>query len=98
MHFRNPKKKKCCFNFKFGNIKLDIICKYKYLGILLDENLNFKSCVETLSEAGGRALSAIIGKLLSWRTQKCSNFGNPGRYVLDNTRIQILFGNVSLLE
>lgn len=67
MHFRNPKKKKSCFNFKFGNTKLDIISKYKYLGILLDENLNFKSCVETLSEAGGRALSAIIGKFHTYK-------------------------------
>ena len=55
MHFRKPQKKKSCFNFKFGNVKLDIISNYKFLGILLDGNLNFKSGVETLSEAGGRA-------------------------------------------
>ena len=77
MHFRNPKKKKSCINFKFGNIKLDIISKYKYLGILLDENLNFKSCVETLSEAGGMAFSAIIGKFHTYKNITYNVYTKP---------------------
>ena len=35
---------------------------YKYLGIILDEHLNFNDCTQTLSDAVGRALGGIIAK------------------------------------
>ena len=45
--------------------------KYKYLGVILDEFLNFESRVQVLSEAAGRALGAVI---LKFKTLKDIGF------------------------
>ena len=38
---------------------LSIVPSYKYLGIILDDHLNFNDCTQTLSDAAGRALGCI---------------------------------------
>ena len=42
------------------NIK--IVERYKYLGVTLNENLNFRESAQELVEAGGQALGGIISK------------------------------------
>ena len=51
----------------FGGKELDIVSEYKYLGVIVDEHLSFAQCSKTLSESGGRALSAIISKLKQFK-------------------------------
>ncbi len=62
IHFRNKRCAKTAENFKLGAKTLDIVSNYKYLGIMLNEYLDYTVCAETLSGAAGRALGAVIGK------------------------------------
>ena len=62
IHFRPKRHIKSEYRFTYGNDTLTIIDKYKYLGVILDEFLNFESCVQVLSEAAGRALGPVIHK------------------------------------
>ena len=40
MHFRNKRRRKTHFNFKFDGIVLDIVNSYKYLGTVFNEHLD----------------------------------------------------------
>lgn len=62
VHFRKKRKAKTNYNFKFGNMSLNVVSQYKYLGIVLDEHLTFDECVESLSQSGFRALGGLISK------------------------------------
>ncbi len=49
-------------NLFLGNLDMEIVDKYKYLGIFLDEFLFFRCSASMLSGAAGRALGSIISK------------------------------------
>ena len=51
--------------FKIGNSCLEIVDQYKYLGIMLNHNLDVSLIQEQLAGAGSRALGTIIGKTKS---------------------------------
>ena len=74
VHFRKPRQRKSNFNFRFGAINLEIIDKYKYLGTVLDEHLNYNVTADVLAGAGGRALGAIISKFKQFRNIGYSTF------------------------
>ena len=48
------------FQFHLGNSVIEICTTYKYLGIIMDEYLNFEENARTLSSSGSRALGSII--------------------------------------
>jgi hypothetical protein len=82
VHFR----KKVCsltkFDFHLGSAELKKVDKYKYLGVILDEFLNFDSNAEVLSAAASRALGAVINKF------KCfKNAGYNTYYKLFHTNV-----------
>ena len=56
MHFRNKIKDCSNFNFHMGNQMVEYTKVYRYLG-------NFSETAEVLSQAGGRALGAMISKI-----------------------------------
>ena len=58
VHFRYHKQRRTKSHFIYGGETLDIAKEYKYLGIIIDEYLNFNTCSQTLSDSGGRALGA----------------------------------------
>ncbi len=62
VHFRN--KGIHCTNvcFKLGENVLNKVEKYKYLGITLNEYLEYDTTATILSEAPGRALGAVVAK------------------------------------
>ena len=60
MHFRTTRKRQTEFKFKLGINCLTITNLYKYLGCILDTNLNYSLCIETLSASGQRALGSVI--------------------------------------
>ena len=62
VHFRPSRKRCTSVVFRYGEESLLIAPCYKYLGVILDEHLNFNECVKTLATAGGRALGRIISK------------------------------------
>jgi hypothetical protein len=62
VHFRPKRKSMSTFDFKIGNSDIEIAKHYKYLGIMMDEFLNFETTVELLAGAANRALGSIISK------------------------------------
>ena len=67
MHFRTSRGSKTTVPFNFGTTALSTVSNYKYLGVLLDEHLNFDKAVEELCHSAGRALGTIIGKFKTLR-------------------------------
>ena len=63
MHFRNKGKVCSDFQFKLGDDIIDYTSMYKYLGVHINEHLDYTIVAETLSKAGGRALGAIVSKI-----------------------------------
>ncbi len=62
VHFRKSNLSQTEFNFKLGDVQLEKVKQYKYLGVIFDENLKFENCVKCLADSGGRALGGIINK------------------------------------
>ena len=60
IHFRNKGKQRSDFEFKIGDDILEYTSVYRYLGMHINEHLDYTITAETLSKAGGRALGAII--------------------------------------
>ena len=48
------------FNFKLGNNDIEIRGNYKYLGMVLNEYLDFTETANVLSDSAGRAFSSLI--------------------------------------
>ena len=48
--------------FNIGSKSDQTVSQYKYLGVILDENLHFDDCAQTLSSSAGRALAKLISK------------------------------------
>ena len=62
VHFRKVRVSITDFSFTFQNKTVDIVQKYKYLGLILGEHLDFKASINELCSKGGRALGACISK------------------------------------
>jgi hypothetical protein len=62
VHFRTPSQPKTEYNFLFNNEIVQCVDKYKYLGIILDEHLNFNTTVTVLAGSANRALGSIYTK------------------------------------
>ena len=65
VHFRSTNKEETQYTFKLGNDVIDIVDKYKYLGIVLHYSLNFEMSSSILAKSGGRALGSICTKFRS---------------------------------
>ena len=74
VHFRKNRKLRTNFVFKFGNIPIDIVSNYKYLGLFLDEHMNYEKAVDTLCGSAGRALGSVINKFKSLHNIGFSTF------------------------
>ena len=64
LHIRKKKQPRSKFKFKFGQQPVEFCEEYKYLGLTLNEHLDFKLSADILSQSGGRALSAVITKMI----------------------------------
>jgi len=67
VHFRPVRKIRTSFVFKFGHNSLKTVDKYKYLGVYLDEFLNYSITANLLAESGGRALGCVKNILNSFK-------------------------------
>ena len=50
-------------SFLYNDNVIEVVKSYKYLGLVMDEFLTFDEGVNTLNEAVGRALGAMISKV-----------------------------------
>ena len=64
LHIRKKSQRKSDFVFKFGRNNVIYCQSYKYLGLTINEHLDFKFSTDILSESGGRAMSSIITKMI----------------------------------
>ena len=64
MHVRKRQTMRSKFNFTFENKTVDYCNQYKYLGVTLNELLEFEKTIEILAESAGRALGGIITKMI----------------------------------
>ena len=73
VHFRKKNKALTDFEFKLGDSILEICHKYKYLGVILNEFVDFTEITNVLSESAGRAFSMLVSNLykkvdVTWST------------------------------
>ena len=62
VHFRKKRIPRSCVQFHTGENFIEYAVSYKYLGIVLDEFLNFENTANVIALSASRALGAIIGK------------------------------------
>ena len=64
MHVRKNHCQRSKFTFIFENKKVEYCDEYKYLGVTINENLNFEKTTAILCESAGRALGGIVTKMI----------------------------------
>ena len=67
IHFRKSRAPKTQHKFKLAGNDVEVLSEYKYLGVVLDEHLTYKSATRILANSGGRALGGIISKFKSFK-------------------------------
>ena len=65
VHYRPKSNSKTCFNFTFGDVDLMIKESYLYLGLVLEEHLNFNVTASFVAKSASRALGLLICKFKS---------------------------------
>ena len=64
LHVRKCRRPQSKFCFLFNNRPVQYAKSYKYLGVHINEHLNFQFMIEKHAEAAERALSAVITKMI----------------------------------
>ena len=63
VHFRGKRSPKTNFMFTYNNDPIEVVSCYKYLGVYLDEFLDYGKCVQVLADSASRALGCLITKI-----------------------------------
>ncbi len=63
MHFREKNSPLTNVVFRYNTVPIECVSEYKYLGILLDEHMDFGKTANLLANSAGRALGAVINKI-----------------------------------
>ncbi|MEW8546795.1 MAG: hypothetical protein AB2693_25050 [Candidatus Thiodiazotropha sp.] len=56
IHYRNPSKQRTDFSFTFANQRIDVISWYRYLGLVLEEHMNYDVTAKAVAKDASRAL------------------------------------------
>ena len=64
MHVRKPSTPSSKFPFKFGKKKINLCQQYKYLGLVIDQCLNFEKMSNSSFDPSKRALNSVICKMI----------------------------------
>ena len=65
VHFRPKSVQRTAYNFRCGNDNLSVVDKYAYLGLVLNEYLDYNVTAKVVAQSAGRALGLIISKCKS---------------------------------
>jgi len=65
IHFRSPSTKRTDVIFTCGDVVLDIVGCYTYLGLLLEDHLDLNVTAKAVSQSASRALGLVIAKCKS---------------------------------
>ncbi len=66
IHFRNKSTKIIDVTFQLGEHEVKKVDKYQYLGVYLDEYLDYQTIANTLSSVASRTLGNVISKFKSF--------------------------------
>ena len=66
VHFRTPSVPRTDTVFTIGDVNLDVVESYKYLGLILSEFLDFSKTAKAVAKSAHRALGLIIAKAKSF--------------------------------
>ena len=67
IHFRNKGKRRSDFAFHIGNTTIEYVSSYKYLGVVLCDNMDFNATADALFNSGGIALGSMISKIHNFK-------------------------------
>ena len=62
IHFRKCSKPSTDYKFKIGDLEIDLIDKYKYLGLWFHEHLDLRETTKLLAQSGTRAMGKMFCK------------------------------------
>ena len=62
IHFRTTTQQQSTYNFHLNGNTIEYVDKYKYLGIIVDEHLDFNTTASVLAGSAGRALGSLCTK------------------------------------
>ncbi|CAG2241951.1 unnamed protein product [Mytilus edulis] len=62
MHVRKASKPKNDYEFQLNNMTLETVSKYRYLGLVINENLDYKETTNELVSSGSRSLGSLVSK------------------------------------
>jgi len=74
VHFRPRNTPQSSYNFLYEGNNLEVVKQYKYLGILLNENMDFQTVAKSLTAAGSRAMGLLRYKLKSLKECQYNTF------------------------
>jgi hypothetical protein len=74
MHFRKACKIRSVYNFHIGTTNLEYVNEYKYLGLVINEHLNYVSTSNVLVKAAGRALGSCISKFKTLKNMEYDTY------------------------
>ena len=74
VHFRKKNVNRTEKIFKCGKFVIDIVTKYKYLGCILEEHLDFNVTANILAEGASRAVGSVVNTCIKNNNLKYSTF------------------------
>ena len=93
VHYRSSRRSKTQVIFSWGERCIDITDGYRYLGVYLDEHLNFEVHCENIYNSAGRALGKILSKFSYFKNVGYKTF----RKIFESNVESILSYSVSAL-
>ena len=93
VHYRGSRRKQTEYKFQWADRQIDIVKGYKYLGVYLDEHLNFNVHCENIYKSAGRALGKILSKFSYFKNVGYKTF----RKIFESNVESILSYSVSTL-
>ena len=67
VHYRKVRKSQTKFTFRWEDQEIEITNGYRYLDVFLDQNLNFETHCNNISNSAGRALGKILSKFAAFK-------------------------------
>jgi len=74
VHFRCKSQPLSNFEFHFDQQQVCAVSQYKYLGVILNEFLDYNKIADSLADSGKRALGAIYAKFKCQKGLGCNAF------------------------
>ncbi|CAG2209764.1 unnamed protein product [Mytilus edulis] len=86
MHIRKASAARCDSEFMLGNTRIDFANKYRYLGLMISEDMDYAVSVKELSTAASRALGSLTSKYLHMGNMDFATYTK----IFENTVIPVM--------